>query len=312
MILRVTESVDVPETVNPIRVASFGPEETASVRHILETYPQQRAEKGGKPSDLVNILFLGSADQIDRAFHAAGWSGAERTSAMSIYRMYHCMVERSGYKRAPMGKMTLNGAPADAAYQKSLNTFSRRHHLRLWKDEQHPNVWLSAATEDIAIRLERMHLTHSIDPRIDNERAKVVNDLALTGCVDSASLITRSSLPQALNAKGEGVLATDGSVAVLQLNDCHPAQQPSMAVARTRPPRAVRGFIAVRKDFVRSNVVFVGYHIVKALSGQPSSPVMRAANAQKPPSPLLLIPNRTRSSIFDAANRPVQNRPSIP
>jgi hypothetical protein len=34
---------------------------------------------------------------------------------------------------APMGRLTLNGATADAEYQKSLDTFSRRHHLRLWE-----------------------------------------------------------------------------------------------------------------------------------------------------------------------------------
>jgi LssY C-terminus len=311
MILRVTEPVTVPETVNPVRVASFSPEESAAARRILERYPQQ-AEKGGKPSDLVNILFLGDSGQIDRAFHAAGWSGAERISPKSIYRMYHSLVERRGYQRAPMGKMTLKGAPNDAAYQKSLNTFSRRHHLRLWQDEQHPDAWLSTATEDIAIRLQGMHLTHSIDPRIDDERAKVVNDLVLTGCVESASLLTRSSLPTRWNMEGSGMLHTDGNIAVLRLNDCHSAQQPSMAVTRTRPSRMVRALVAVRKDVVRSNVVFVGYHAVKAFAGRSSAPPVWAGNVQRSPSPILLTPKGTRFTMFDAANRPEQARALLP
>jgi hypothetical protein len=303
-ILRVTEGVRVPETANPLRVARFTAQDEAEVHQILEGYPE-RAEKGGKPSDPLNILFLGSAQQIDRAFRAAGWSGAERTSPMSIYRMYHCLVERRGYKRAPMGKLTLNGTPADAAYQKSLNTFSRRHHLRLWRDPKRPDVWVSAATEDTAISVHNMHLTHSIDPRIDDERAKVVNDLVFTGCVDSAALLPRSSVPQNFNEKGEGVLITDGSIAALRLNDCHASQTPPLGIARKRPSRLVQGLVALRKDVVRSNVAFVGYRMMKlaARSSSSSTTVARTSADRQMIAPAL-TPRRTRSSIFDAANRP--------
>lgn len=308
VILRVTETVSVPKTMAPLRVTRITPEDEAKVHQILEGYPQ-RAEKGGKPSDLLNILFLGSAEQIDRAFRAAGWSGAERTSPMSIYRMYHCLVERRGYKRAPMGKLTLNGTPADGAYQKSLNTFSRRHHLRLWKDPERPGVWVSAATEDTAISVHNMHLTHSIDLHIDDERAKVVNDLVFTGCVDSAALLPRSIVPRNLNEKDEGVLITDGSIAILRLNDCHASKTPPLGIARNRPSRLVQGLVALRKDFVRSNVAFVGYRMMKlaARSSSPSEPVAQISESRQMIAPSL-TPVRTRSSIFDAANRPAQQR----
>lgn len=306
IILRVMEPVNVPETTNPLKVASFTLEETEAAHRILNEYPDQRAEKGGKPSDLVNILFLGNANQIDRAFRAAGWSGAERTSAVSLYRMFHCLVERSGYRKAPMGKLTLNGTPADAAYQKSLNTFSRRHHLRLWKDQRHPNVWMSAATEDTAIRVQNFHLTHSIDPQIDDERAKVVNDLVFTGCVESAALLPRHSVPRTLNEKGEGELVTDGSIAVLQLNDCHASRTPPLGIARTRPRRLVQSLVALRKDIVRSNLAFVGYRMVKLAAGNSGSPEP-STSARVDRQPAIApanVPDRTRSSIFDAANRP--------
>ena len=44
--------------------------------------------------------------------------------------------------------------------------------------------------------MTRTHLTHATDRTIDNERAKVVNDLAFTGCVDSGSLVSRTFLKQ--------------------------------------------------------------------------------------------------------------------
>jgi len=74
---------------------------------------------GSRPSDLVNVLFFGSREEMDRAFHAAGWVQAERKSPMSLYWMYHALTRRIGYKRAPMNALTLNGVPSDFVYQKS-------------------------------------------------------------------------------------------------------------------------------------------------------------------------------------------------
>ena len=106
---------------------------------------------------------------------------------MWIYHMYHSLVQRIGYSKAPMQALTLNGKSEDATYQKSLDTFSKRHHLHLWKQQQ-SDFWLSAATEDVGYKLRGLRLTHATDPRIDTEREKVINDLTFTGCLDAASL----------------------------------------------------------------------------------------------------------------------------
>jgi LssY C-terminus len=50
-----------------------------------------------------------------------------------------------------MQELTLDGKAAEAAYQKSLDTFSKRHHLRLWKQQQ-SGFWLGTATEDIGYK----------------------------------------------------------------------------------------------------------------------------------------------------------------
>jgi hypothetical protein len=208
-----------------------------------------------------------------------------------------------------MGKLTLNGSPADAAYQKSLNTFSRRHHLRVWKDPDHPDVWFSAATEDTAIRVKKLHLTHSIDPHIDDERAKVVNDLVFTGCVDSAALLSRDSVPGTVNEKGDGVLITDGNIAALRLNDCHASQRPPLGFARTRPRRLVQGLVALRKDIVRSNLAFVGYRMMKLVARSSSFSAPTDVASEQAAGVVAPVHNvRTRSSIFDAANRPLPPR----
>src|SRR5690242_6001645 len=142
----------MPQTGTAKRLAgvmSFPLNEISEVHHLLNGSPQ-RARLGAHTSDFVNLLFLGSRDELDRAFHAAGWSQAERKSPMSLYRMYHALTRRIGYRRAPMNTLTLNGAPSDFVYQKNLDTVQRRHHVRLWKDPSRADVWLGAAAEEIA------------------------------------------------------------------------------------------------------------------------------------------------------------------
>ena len=193
LLLRLTAPFDVRSSDRrPVSIASLSPEDESEVRRLLQD-SAQRARMGTSPSDFINLLFLGNHKDLDRAFHAAGWVQAERKSPMSLYRMYHALTKRIGYKAAPMNALTLNGMPSDFVYQKSLNTVQKRHHVRLWQDPQRADVWRGAAAEDIAFRFEMAHWTHSTAPNIDRERAKVVDDLAFTRCLDTAALMKRDS-----------------------------------------------------------------------------------------------------------------------
>lgn len=264
LVLGLTADAAVPyREVPSATVPQLSRADMAEVHELLAKLPQQRTNRGRNgPSDLVNILFLGNRQAVDRAFHAAGWTGAQRwSSLMSIYRMYHCMVQRVGYAMAPMGALTLNGVRADAEYQKSLNTFSKRHHVRLWR-QGGADAWLSAATEDINYGVRNMHLTHVTDPVIDNERNKVLNDVAFTGCLDSAAMVTRAKVEHP-----EGSIRTDGEIAVLRVNDCRdPRTVDELGAQRTRPAsHTVQALIALRNDLIRTNPVFLTYNTVKVL-----------------------------------------------
>ena len=271
LVLRLSAETDIPSIrVMPDAITALPEADMAHVDRILAKLPQRRTDpRGNRPSDWVNMLFLGSRESIDRAFQAAGWAGAQRHSPMSVYRMYHCMVQRKGYRSAPMGHLTLNGVTADAEYQKSLNTFSKRHHLRLWKQGQE-DAWLSAATEDVGYRFRRMHLTHGTDPMIDNERAKVLNDLAFTGCVDAATLITREwsdrGGQQERSVIADGI--TDGKIAIVRMNDClNPRTMPGED-ANPGPhgrPRSVQALAALRNDLIRTNPVSFTFNTIRRL-----------------------------------------------
>jgi len=223
LILRLTTAVPVPSpNTDFVPTKSFSRDDLTEIEHLLKN-SAQRAYMGNRLSDVVNVLLIGSRKQMDRAFHASGWSQAQRKSPLSLYRMYHALTRRMGYPSSPMNSLTLNGVPSAFVHQKSLDTVQKRHHVRVWQYSGRANIWLGAAAEDVGFRFELAHWTHSTDPNIDSERAKVVNDLVFTGCVDAAGLLPRPSTDLVQDPKAEHPIVTDGDVAAIRLNDCiHP------------------------------------------------------------------------------------------
>jgi opacity protein-like surface antigen len=196
----------------------------------FRTYTEGSKEK---PSDLTNLAFIGSATALTRAFAAGGWVIVDSLTAQTTYSTIRSVAENQGYREAPMSILLLDGNAPDYSYAKTLNTFSKRHHLRIWTTTQTWNgqpVWTSSSTHDIGIGFSKSQKTfiHLIDSHIDNERAKVVNDLIYTGCVSGVQLVTRPWLPaNPKNGTGEDLI-TDGRIAVLQLNGCeHPIDEKS-------------------------------------------------------------------------------------
>ena len=179
------------------------------------------AENPPNPSDLTNLLFIGTLDQVQHAFEAAGWFQSARKGGTANLETARAIIENRGYNEAPMSVLFLDGRPPDLTFEKQNDTFSQRHHIRIW---QRPEtfggqpVFVAAATHDTSITFSSTShsFTHGIDPEIDKERAKVVNDLLFTGLVRGLALVARHSLPpDPSNATGDHLI-TDGKMAVLQ------------------------------------------------------------------------------------------------
>lgn len=173
-----------------------------------------------RPSDITNLMFLGSEQQIEDVFRKAGWSPADRLNSKSKLETFRAMAEDRGYQEAPVSVLLLDGQPPDLTFEKLTDTFSARHHLRIWRRPGEfggKQIWVCAATHDIGINFSEENRTfiHKIDSHIDVERAKVVNDLLFTGLVQGLSLVDRPQLPSNMsNATGDK-LETDGRMAVL-------------------------------------------------------------------------------------------------
>jgi hypothetical protein len=205
-------------TVNPQPIT---PE--SKLGQLVNAQPFQTvAAKPPKESDMTNLMFIGSQQQLEAAFAAAGWSPAKALNKLTGLETFQAIAEMRGYNEAPMSVLLLDGRSAELNYQKQNNTFSQRHHLRIWRrpvtwDGQ--EVWVSSSTHDTGIDFspESRTFIHKVDSHIDDERAKVVSDLLFTGAVKSLALVERPKVPkESMNATGDKLL-TDGRMAVLVL-----------------------------------------------------------------------------------------------
>ena len=287
LILRLTAAVALPARKMdfPVSIESFSRGDLTDIEYLLQN-SAPRAYMGSRPSDAVNVLLLGSRGQMDRAFHASGWSQAQRKSPMSLFRMYHALTKRHGYARAPMNALTLNGVPSAFVHQKSLDTVQKRHHVRLWQYPRRADIWMGAAAEDVGFRFESAHWTHSTNPDIDSERAKVVDDLAFTGCIDAAGLLPGVSTDLMQDPKTEHPIRTDGNVAIIRLNDCsHPKLMPGVGQTPLLHPRRklVRMLASFRDDLVRSNIFFTTYNTVRFFAKHKSEAATHAPSVNNAP-----------------------------
>jgi hypothetical protein len=141
-------------------------------------------------------------------------------------------IRQAGYSSAPVSILQINGRPPDLIFQKSLNTFANRHHLRIWKQPvtyTGREVWIGAATHDIAISKARAGTkwSHRIDPHIDRERDWVSTDLLFIRTAVAYADVERPAAPKrATNATGDQLL-TDGRMSVLELKGSNAPSQGS-------------------------------------------------------------------------------------
>lgn len=177
----------------------------------------------GTPADLINVAFIGTADQLTAAFAAAGWATADQLGVRSDLRAFWAAATHHGYRTAPVSTLTLAGRPPTLVFQKQNNTFARRHHIRLWpaaaSSDGRP-IWAGAATHDVAIqfRKEARTFTHVVDKQLDDEREKVVADVLGTNPRWRVAYQARPKAPRAFqNATGDS-LVTDGRLAWIDLH----------------------------------------------------------------------------------------------
>ena len=192
---------------------------------LLNEIPRRVSDPQGNPGDMVNILIVGSEDQLVEAFKAAGWVHVDSSVESTVVTGLMASLSKESYLTMPMSTLYLFNRAQDYgfAHAEPVRVVMSRNHLRVWKSPQvvgRTPVWCVAATHDIGFERDQRNngLTHKIDPDIDSEREYVNGTLSGTGLVTAREHITPPNpLTEAKTATG-GSFHSDGRILVLVLS----------------------------------------------------------------------------------------------
>ncbi|MGB7437987.1 MAG: LssY C-terminal domain-containing protein [Candidatus Acidiferrum sp.] len=191
---------------------------------LLSKIPRRVTDPNGKPGDMVNVLIIGTQDQMVQAFTSAGWVQVDKTVQNTALTALVDSLEKKDYLTMPMSMLFLFNRSQDYgfAHAEPVRVAMSRNHLRVWKSPYvvagRP-VWCVAATHDIGFERDQRNngITHKIDPNVDGEREYVNGTLSGTGLVVQRDHVTPPDpLTTAKTATG-GEFHSDGRIVVLVL-----------------------------------------------------------------------------------------------
>jgi hypothetical protein len=210
-------------------MAIGGPAETnvpSITKALLDEIPRRISDPQGNPGDMVNVLIVGTQDQLVNAFTTAGWVHVDSTVKGTVFAGLLDSLEKKDYLTMPMSTLYLFKRPQDYgfAHAEPVKVAMSRNHLRVWKSPYVVDgraLWCVAATHDIGFERDQRNngVTHKIDPAIDGEREYVNDTLSGTGLVIQRQHVTPSNpLTEAKTATG-GSFHSDGRILVLVLKN---------------------------------------------------------------------------------------------
>lgn len=219
--IELDKAFDVSKTYPPAVSNTLSPAVLTAVGGVLSDAPQRSQTQKGVPGDPLNLVIVGSQATIEKAFKEAGWVAPAPKQNRTVWKTAQAMIKDLGYASAPISNLYLYNRPQDLAFEKMLNTFDMRHHLRLWrsgtKTADGTEIWLGAAVHDTGIDIHPGVVSHATSPNLDNERTKVGSDLMDTHLVNAEALVTRPNpLTEGFTGTG-GAWHTDGKLLVIVL-----------------------------------------------------------------------------------------------
>jgi hypothetical protein len=142
-----------------------------------------RNEKDTKDGDPLNLVLIGSRNELFGALARAGWDETEAVTFSTALKTAKAFFSGDMYLHAPISPQYIFGRTQDIALQKGRDSIHERNHLRLWLSPWiyiGRNVWIGQISRDIGIRLTTgvwNLTTHEIDPEVDDSRDYLISDI---------------------------------------------------------------------------------------------------------------------------------------
>ena len=195
----------------------------------------------GLPGDPVNLVLIGTRQQLGDAFATAGWSTADRLGIVSSWRMVRAFLFNTPYPTAPFSTLYLFGRKQDVGFQQPIDNSPRqRHHIRFWAlsldhsadditaasfwlntdtpPTDQPVLWVGAGTRDTGLSLTGLtfQVTHATDSDTNAERDFIVARLRAKRVIGNVALHQAGSRLQTGKVNH---YVTDGEIAFANLTD---------------------------------------------------------------------------------------------
>ena len=196
---------------------------------LFDSIPRRVADQAGDPGDMVNFSIIGTEDQVQKAFEAAGWVTVDKSDQQAVMHGLLATLEHQTYTGVPMSTLYLYGRPQDLSFERAapIAVAAIRHHLRVWKSTQlisGSTLWVGSATHDEGFERDQRNggVTHHVDPDIDVERDFIEKSFADAGVISAAAYVTPSNPFHSAKTATGGVIESDGRIVLMQLR---PIQQ---------------------------------------------------------------------------------------
>lgn len=202
--------------------------------------PRYTITGDGLPGDPVNLVLMGTLNQLNAAFAIAGWSVADRLGLASSWRMIRAFLFNSPYATAPFSTLYLFGRGQDVGFQKAIGDSPRkRHHVQFWalspvhaqaatlgsasfwlNADRPPDtasvLWVGAGTKDTGFSLTQLtfQITHATDSDTNAERDYIVAELSKSQVIGDVNSYKGG---QRLPIERVNHYITDGEVAAANL-----------------------------------------------------------------------------------------------
>ena len=192
---------------------------------LLDSIPRRVNDPNGAPGDRVNFIVVGTQDQMQAAFKAAGWVTVDKSNQAAVLSGLLATLSKQAYVTMPMSELELFGRVQDFGYAQAdpVRVVASRHHFRIWKAPFQFNgtdVWAGAGTHDIGFDRDQRNngVTHKIDPATDGERDYIRDSLTQTGMVVKNEYMTPADpVTSAKTATGSG-FTSDGRTLIIYLS----------------------------------------------------------------------------------------------
>jgi hypothetical protein len=201
--------------------------------------PRYTITGDGLPGDPVNLVLMGTLQQLRAAFATADWMEADPLNFASSWRMVRAFIFNSAYPAAPFSTLYLFGRGQDIGFQKAIdNSPRKRHHIRFWalspasaektlgtssfwvNNERPPEnarvYWVGAGTRDTGFSLTRLtfQITHATDSDTNAERDYIIAELSKNRVIRDAESYQSG---QHLSIERVNHYVTDGEVTLASL-----------------------------------------------------------------------------------------------